>query len=152
MKVITETKMVPQEIRIYEAEDGTQFDNARKCETYEWELKDRKKEDLLSKLHECKALEDKPPFDGTSHDSDVYNVTFRWFYIGSKEDADILNQAFNPEFENFHFESPGFVCAEIFDNDVFFHRLFDMGEYAAMIYQETNKILEEVLKEKKGEQ
>lgn len=109
MKVKEETKMVEQTVTLYVAEDGTEFRNKHECIKYEEEKALEnwivKAEELrIAELDDCLPLSN----DGLINDNNI----FRWYRLKSKEDFDIVENAYSKGCLSKPSTYPEVICVE----------------------------------------
>ena len=75
MKVETREVVETRNVKVYIAEDGTEFDNCWKCENYEFEKVHRP---LLSTLISCEDLKYYANFDGQEYPE---HHEYRWYFV-----------------------------------------------------------------------
>jgi len=80
--------MVPKDILVYIASDGTEFESDDACIDYEQRLKEAK---ALSDIEQCESLEGYPPPAGGDYNE---NHTFKWYRPKTVEEMDILRNIF----------------------------------------------------------
>lgn len=115
MKIRTEVKMVKKEIKIYVADDGTEFNSNVECAKYEAELKREKLLEAAKSL-EIEDLDNELPIntDGLPNE----NNYFTWYKIKDAEDFEIVDNLYNNSLQTLD-SYPEIICVETdnWDND-----------------------------------
>ena len=94
-------------VKVYIADDGTEFKHSYDCRNYEWE---KLKKPLLDKLVKCEEASSMPNCDG-SYTSDLNE--YEWYFVRNQEDVDILNEVLGIGLSEKHIGE--WVCVETDD-------------------------------------
>lgn len=88
MKIEKRKIMVPKDVIVYIASDGTEFETDTACFNYEQCLKEASN---LSVIEQCDALEGYPPPAGGDYNE---SHTFKWYRPKTVEEMDILRSIY----------------------------------------------------------
>lgn len=88
MKIEKRKIMVPKDVIVYIASDGTEFETDTACLNYEQRLKEASN---LSVIEQCDALEGYPPPAGGDYNE---SHTFKWYRPKTVEEMDILRSIY----------------------------------------------------------
>lgn len=124
MKEITRKEVIEKEVKIYIAEDGTEFKTYRDCVAYEIDCKRKEK---VAKVKHLKIyeLDDTMPINTTSYPNESYN--FDWYHVRDREDIDDLSAIYKEDFD-YPKNYPTIVCIEHIDNEAYIYYLDNMIE------------------------
>jgi len=103
-----EKRKVEIEKNVWVAEDGKEFSNESECKSYEFNLKVERNREKAEKyrIHE---LDDILPLDNEGLIEE--NSQYRWFQVHSKEQFEVLNNAYGGEIPK-PLYYPEMVCIE----------------------------------------
>lgn len=109
MQRVEKTVMVPTPKLWFIAFDGKEFEDEIDCLNYEHSQKVNR---VDGQVERCRALDDYAPFDGGEN---YESHSYRWYKPKSKEDLDLLCDAFGDKFPD---DCIGqWVCVETTDYD-----------------------------------
>lgn len=110
MKIETRKEVKEVVTSVYIADDGTEFENKHKCETYEYDLKTKQLNEQITKL-EIKELNDIAPLDTKArYIQDNHN--FKWFKVNDKKDVDLIGGVYGDGIVEPK-QYPDIICLEI---------------------------------------
>lgn len=114
MRVETKTEIQTKEVNVntYFADDGTEFDDVKKCEMYEANLAKQELRNKLELIQTCKELDGHPPVDGGEY---YENHDFCWYLPKTQGEIDILTEFYQIEC-GISTDSIGeWICVEAYD-------------------------------------
>lgn len=108
MEIKIRKKFIEEEIKLYVAEDGTEFETKKACRNYEDMILHPANIKQAEKLR-IKYLDEVIPLSDSGLTDE--NNTFRWYNVENEEDASILNDAYRIKFKP-SLVYPEIICIE----------------------------------------
>ena len=108
MEIRIRKKFIEEEIKVYAAEDGTEFETEKACKNYEDKILHPANIKQAEKLR-IKDLDEVIPLSDSGLTDE--NNTFRWYNVENEDDASILNEAYRTSFEP-PLVYPEIICIE----------------------------------------